>query len=380
MKVLNQQFQIKYHYPVHFTTSLFDPANRALAHFLMEVDTRPEQHLLVVADTGLWHAQPALEDTLINYFHALLPHYRLYFVQIPAGEEAKNNPIYLEEILRSIDRHGLDRHSLVIGIGGGAVLDLAGYAAAIAHRGIRHIRIPTTVLSQNDSGVGVKNGINFLGKKNFLGTFAPPLAVFNDISLLHTLSDRHWCSGIAEAIKVALIKDADFFHWLETHAEVLLNRDTSAMEQLIYRCAALHLAHIASGDPFESGSSRPLDFGHWSAHKLEQMTDFSLTHGEAVAIGMAIDVLYSGKAGWLDEDSVHRILRLLEKLQFSLYHPLLEEETLLEGLREFREHLGGELTIMLLRAIGTGDNTHTMDHHLIQQCIADLRETSDLHI
>jgi 3-dehydroquinate synthase len=380
MKVLNQQFQIKYHYPVYFTTPLFDPANEALARFLTEADARAEQRLLVVADEGLWRAQPGLEGSLIDYFHATLPRYRLYFVQVPGGEEAKNDPLYLEETLRSIDRQGLDRHSWVIGIGGGAVLDLAGYAAAIAHRGVRHIRIPTTVLSQNDSGVGVKNGVNFLGKKNFLGTFAPPMAVFNDSGLLDTLSDRHWRSGIAEAIKVALIKDADFFQWLEAHAEALLRRNKAAMEQLIYRCAALHLAHIGSGDPFEAGSSRPLDFGHWSAHKLEQMTSFSLTHGEAVAIGMAVDVLYSEKAGWLAHQSARRILGLLEQLQFSLYHPLLEEETLLDGLGEFREHLGGELTIMLLRAIGTGENTHTMDHHLIRQCIADLRETSDLHI
>ena len=119
---------------------------------------------------------------------------------------------------RAIHEYGIDRHAYVLAVGGGALLDMVGYAAATAHRGVRLVRVPTTVLSQNDSGIGVKNSVNAFGKKNFLGTFAPPFAVFNDFTFLTTLSDRDWRAGISEAIKVALLKDATFFAFLEEHA------------------------------------------------------------------------------------------------------------------------------------------------------------------
>ncbi|RYF95967.1 MAG: 3-dehydroquinate synthase, partial [Chitinophagaceae bacterium] len=250
-------------------------------------------------------------------------------------------------------------------------LDIAGYAAAVAHRGIRHIRIPTTVLSQNDSGIGVKNGINFFGKKNFLGSFAPPSAVFNDYQLLQTLDERNWRSGISEAIKVALIKDKAFFEWLETNATDLAARDMPSMKYLIKRCAELHLQHIAGGDPFEMGSSRPLDFGHWSGHKLEQLTDFSVLHGEAVAMGIVLDSAYSYVAGRINEEDMQRIISLLTTLGFDLTHPEMkienEQSPLIAGLNEFREHLGGRLTIMLLREIGKGEEVHHLDTPLLKK-------------
>jgi 3-dehydroquinate synthase len=227
------------------------------------------------------------------------------------------------------------------------------------------------VLSQNDSGVGVKNGINYFHKKNFLGTFAPPVAVFNDNHFLTTLDDAEWRSGISEAIKVALIKDPVFYTWLEAHADKLVNRDMAAMQYLIRRCAELHLQHIAGSDPFETGSSRPLDFGHWSAHKLEQLSEFSIRHGEAVAIGITLDTVYSFLSGRLKEDRMIRILRLIKALGLPLTHPLLEitdqKKALLDGLNEFREHLGGRLTIMLLNDIGHGEEVNEMDPALVKE-------------
>src|SRR5207342_1375288 len=172
----------------------------------------------------------------------------------PGGEKVKNLPRYVKEILRAINDGGLCRHSYVVAVGGGAVLDVAGYAAATAHRGVRLIRVPTTVLSQDDSGVGVKNGINAFGKKNYLGTFAAPFAVINDADFLTTLSDRDWRSGISEAIKAALIRDAGLFDFIEQHAVRLKQRDMGVMKDVVSRSAALHYAHIATGgDPFELG-------------------------------------------------------------------------------------------------------------------------------
>ena len=294
---------------------------------------------------------------------------------VPGGEAAKNDPQAVEKIQQLIHQTGLCRHSYILAIGGGAVLDMVGYAAATAHRGIRLIRVPTTVLAQNDSGVGVKNGIYAFGKKNFLGTFAPPYAVLNDSDFLPSLSDRDWRSGIAEAIKVALIKDASFFELIETRTSALVRRDMNAMQQLIYRCAQLHLEHIAnSGDPFEMGSSRPLDFGHWAAHKLEQLTNYSLRHGEAVAIGMALDSTYSYLLGLLSHREWQQILHLLEALGFALYVPQMRQDRLFQGLAEFREHLGGELTLMLLQEIGQGIEVHEVDPLLYTEAISILAD------
>jgi 3-dehydroquinate synthase len=265
----------------------------------------------------------------------------------------------------------------VAAIGGGAFLDMAGYASCIAHRGVKHIRIPSTVLSQNDSGVGVKNGVNFLGKKNFLGTFAPPVAVFNDSKFLKSLSDRDWRSGISEAIKVALIKDLPFFEWLEVNAQAMADRDMEVMSEQIFRSAALHTNHISSGDPFELGSARPLDFGHWAAHKLEYLTNFEIRHGEAVAIGIALDAVYSKILGLISQEDANRILILLKKLGFTLYHPALEENdklNLWEGLNEFREHLGGELTITILEKLGKGKEIHEVDFEAMKQAVDELEK------
>jgi 3-dehydroquinate synthase len=283
------------------------------------------------------------------------------------------------EVLALIDRAHIDRHAYVIGVGGGALLDMVGFAAATAHRGCRHVRVPTTTLSQADSGVGVKNGINVFGKKNFAGTFAPPWAVLNDFNLLASLPPRDKRAGYVEAVKVALIRDRAFFEALEHDAAVLAHFDRTAMQRLIRRCAELHVEHIATGgDPFERGSARPLDFGHWCAHKLEQLTDYDLGHGEAVAIGVALDTLYSARAGLLESTAAERVLNLLERLGFSLSHPALLERDpqselrILAGLEEFREHLGGELTITLLRDLGVPLDVQAMDRGGMAEVIQEL--------
>lgn len=374
-KILQQSFQVPYQYPVFFTEGLFDPNNTCFSEFLSGFSEAGfSRKILLVIDEGVAKYHSGLEQAINRYFSGLKDITgALQVIRLPGGETVKNEEKYFYQVVDAIHHHGIDRHSFVVAIGGGAVLDLAGYAAAVAHRGIRHIRIPTTVLSQNDSGVGVKNGINYAGKKNFLGSFVPPAAVFNDFDFLTTLDDRDWRAGIAEAVKVALIKDADFFHWLEDKAGALRERDKTSMQELIYRCAALHLQHIAGGDPFEAGSSRPLDFGHWSAHKLEQLSDFNIRHGEAVAIGIALDTVYSHLVGWLPEYDMERVLYLEKKIGFSLYHPLLagsgNRNNIFEGLNEFREHLGGRLTIMLLQSIGKGVETHEMDEQLIGKAI-----------
>lgn len=373
MEFIRQVFSIRFEYKVFFTTHLFDRSNDAFRSFISgSKEPGVVRKVLFVLDNGFLQHHRGLVQQINDYFRDEAD-IRVIgeMVIVPGGEDTKNSTAHLEAILEAVNKHGIDRHSFLVAIGGGSVLDVAGYAAAIAHRGVRHIRVPTTVLSQNDSGVGVKNGINYFNKKNFLGTFTPPVAVFNDSHFLTTLSDAEWRSGMSEAVKVALIKDAGFFSWLEANAKKMVARDMTAMQYQIRRCAELHLQHIAGADPFETGSSRPLDFGHWSAHKLEQLSDFTIRHGEAVAIGIALDTVYSFLSGRLKEEPMMRVLQLLKTLGFPLTDPLLEvtdeKSPLLLGLNEFREHLGGRLTIMLLRGIGEGEEVHEVDPALVKK-------------
>lgn len=380
--VIKQEFSIDFSYSVAFTKGLFELDNSLFLDTLRADGNAGARKLLFVIDSEVERLHPALIPAIAAYCIAhpadLEP--RGQPLIVTGGEAAKNDFQYVRDILEAIEAQKIDRHAYVIAIGGGAVLDLVGFAAAIAHRGVRHIRIPTTVLSQNDSGVGVKNSVNYFNKKNFLGTFAPPYAVINDADFLRTLDERDWRAGISEAIKVALIRDAEFFDWIEAHTGQLAQRDLPTMELLIYRCAEHHMAHIATkGDPFEKGSSRPLDFGHWAAHKLEQLTDYAVRHGEAVAIGIALDVAYSHHLGLLDQPAVQRVLDCLRALGFDLSHPALYNEAgtglrpaVWEGLEEFREHLGGELTIVLLDAIGHGVEVHEMDAAILDRALLSL--------
>lgn len=382
MEFLQQVFDIRFEYKVFFTNRLFDSRNDTFRFFLRErKNPGVTRKLLFVLDKGFIEHHPGLIGDIRNYLSSEQD-VRLIedMIVLPGGEATKNSEEYFQSIIHAVNKHGIDRHSYLVAIGGGSVLDVAGYAAAVSHRGIRHIRIPTTVLSQNDSGVGVKNGINYFNKKNFLGTFTPPVAVFNDSHFLTTLDDAEWRSGISEAIKVALIRDAEFFYWLEANAEKMAARDMEAMQYQIKRCAELHLQHIAGADPFESGSSRPLDFGHWSAHKLEQLSDFTIRHGEAVAIGIALDTVYSFLSGRLNESAMKRVLNVIKTLGFPLTDPLLEvtdaRSPLLDGLNEFREHLGGRLTIMLLRDIGKGEEVHEIDPAIVRKASEWIKEYS----
>ena len=179
---------------------------------------------------------------------------------------------------------------------------------------------------------------------------------------------------------MALIKDGSFFAWIEDHALSLNVGQHDAIQELVYRCARLHVEHIAtSGDPFEVGSVRPLDFGHWAAHKLEQLSNFRITHGEAVAIGIALDTVYSQLMGYIEEATVERIISLLKQFQFHIYAKELMQKNgsgsycVLDGLEEFREHLGGRLTITLLNDIGSKFEVHEMNTEKIIEAIECLR-------
>lgn len=376
-----QRFSVSYDFPVYFARDIFCETSSVLAEALTRTPgTR--RRTAVFVDEGVVREMPDLPRRIAAYLGSAGNGIELAGpVEIIAGGEGcKNDPGLVLDLQQTLVDAGLDRHSYVLGVGGGALLDLIGYVAATTHRGIRHIRVPTTVLAQNDSGVGVKNGVNAFGCKNMLGTFVPPVAVINDSAFIDILPGRDKRAGMAEAVKVALIRDGAFFDWLEEKAGALSLFASEPLDHLIRHCALLHMRQIATGgDPFERGSGRPLDFGHWSAHKLEGLSGYELRHGEAVAIGVALDTRYSVLAGLLPPGEDLRVRALLQRLGFALWHPACEarnekgELKLLAGLEEFREHLGGELTVTLLSAIGTSVDVNTMDSALIEQAIDWLR-------
>jgi len=367
---------VVYQHRVVFTRGVFQGENRELAGLLEQGGGR---RALVLVEDKVAAAWPQLVEWIHAYF-AGLPVELAGVHVMPGGEAAKADDRRLREIWELILAAHIDRHSYLLAIGGGAFLDVAGFAAATAHRGVRLVRFPTTTLAQDDSGVGVKCAINHFGKKNWVGSFAVPFAVINDFDFLHTQPEETRRAGLIEAVKVALVKDRGFFEWLEANVEPLAALEKSVLETCVERSAMLHARHIAEGgDPFETGSSRPLDFGHWAAHKLESLTGYELAHDRAVAVGVALDTLYAARAGLMAGEIAERVIAVLRGLRLTLYHPALDLRAadgrllVLDGLDEFREHLGGELTVLMPRAIGRCEDVHQLDQDVLVDCIGELR-------
>lgn len=381
----DQDVAVAFHYPVIFTRDLFAPDNPVLGEELARGGEGRPCRTAVYVDAGVAAATPGLDERIRAYFAARGATMELTVPPrvVPGGEPVKSDMGLMRDLMHEMTRSGLCRHSYVVAIGGGAVLDAVGFATALVHRGLRLVRVPTTVLAQNDAGVGVKNGLNTDGGKNTVGTFAPPFSVLNDFSFLRTLPDDDWIAGAAEAFKVAIIKDARFFDFLCARASALRCRDAEAMESLVIRCAELHLDHIrTNGDPFELGAARPLDFGHWAAHQLEAMSGYRVRHGFAVAAGIALDSCYARRRGWIAAAEFEAITKGLHACGFPLWYPEFARRgpdgtrELLDGLRRFREHLGGDLCVTFPRGIGDRMEVHEVDAALVEQCVDEVKTLS----
>ncbi len=356
-------FNVAFRHRLRFTNDVLGIDSDGFADLLQSSESRiPRVQFWL--DEHVANANPDLRQRL----HAFSRKYAGRFQVIgnpqvvPGGEAVKNDVHILERMLKVLNEADMDRRSYVVVIGGGAVLDAVGFATAIAHRGLRLIRIPTTTLAQADSGIGVKNGVNLFQKKNWLGSFAVPWAVINDRKLLDTLSDRDFRCGFAEAVKVSLLKDSNFFDRILRDGESIAARGPECWS-VIEDSAEWHLRHITEGgDAFEMLEARPLDYGHWSAHKLEAMSNFELRHGEAVAIGVAVDSVYSSLVHGLPPEDSNRVLSALQRLGLLIDHPALQRtDELFSGLEEFRQHLGGRLTLTMLKAIGQPIDVHEID-------------------
>jgi len=396
-RVYIEEISVPFSYPVYFTRGVLAPQNPVLAEVVGGPRAASPQEsghaargtrhasALVYLDSGLVAAHDYLPRAVVSYAEAHADAIRLLAEPrvLPGGEGAKDGWAVAQPVLDEIIRHRLDRHSYVVAAGGGAFLDAVGFAASLVHRGVRLVRLPSTALAQNDGGVGVKTGVNLGDVKNLIGTFAPPFAVINDLDFLRTLPRDVMLDGVAEAFKVAIIKDAALFDFLSDAAERLAAGEQEAVEEMVRRAAVLHLEHIRDGaDPFEMGDARPLDFGHWAAHRLEGLSGYSLRHGQAVAIGIALDSVYAWRKGLLSRDELDRILWAFRRCGLPTWHPLLAERdasgrlVILEGIEQFREHLGGRLSITLPKGIGRRVEVHEMELALIEEAIGCLKERS----
>lgn len=377
------QIPVTFKHRVIFTRNAFASNNPELGKILAEGGGR---RVIVFLEEAVADAWPNLRQEIEGFFASHDLDFRGVKV-LPGGEVSKADDSVVRQVWADIDGAHIDRHSYSLVIGGGAFLDAVGYAVATAHRGVRLVRFPTTTLSQDDSGVGVKCAINAFGKKNWIGAFSVPFAVVNDFRFLHTQDEETRRAGLIEAVKVALVKDASFFDWIEENLTALSILDPETLEACVEKSALLHARHIATGgDPFETGSSRPLDFGHWAAHKLEAMSGYQLSHAPAVAVGLALDTLYSARIGLLEPASAERVLKVLDGLCLKTYDDGLDVRSdsgrrqVFDGLDEFREHLGGELTVLLLKAIGTGTDVHEFDLDLLDTCIEELHSRRESRV
>ncbi|MDA0835133.1 MAG: 3-dehydroquinate synthase [Planctomycetota bacterium] len=374
---LDISFAVPFVHRLRFTQDIFG-VDQTVLWDLLESSGDQTIRVQVWLDEHVAKAQPGLKRQIAALLKSGAPRVQLTgnIQMVPGGEEVKNEIHILERMLKCMNHADLDRRSYVIVIGGGAVLDAVGFAAAIAHRGIRLIRLPTTTLAQADSGIGVKNAVNLFGKKNWVGSFAVPWGVINDASLLATLPDRDFIGGFSEAVKVSLLKDPAMFQSLCESAREVRARNMTVAEPLIRASAEWHLKHItAGGDPFEALEARPLDFGHWSAHKLEVMTNFELRHGEAVAIGVGIDTVYSSLIYGLPISTAEQVLDCLQEMGLPLSHPILDDhQTLFKGLEEFRQHLGGRLTLTMLQEVGRPINVHEVDLKVMAKAIEAVQQ------
>jgi len=273
-------------------------------------------------------------------------------VILPDGEKYKNLEV-LNHIYDGLLRNHFDRNTTVIALGGGVVGDMAGFAAASYQRGVHLIQIPTTLLSQVDSSVGGKTGVNHPLGKNMIGAFHQPRAVIADTDTLDTLPDRELSAGIAEVIKYGLICNPDFFSWLENNMQSLLSRDKTALSYAI-EVSCQTKAEVVAADERESGRRALLNLGHTFGHAIENGMGYGeWLHGEAVAAGMCMAAIMSNQMGWMDDDETRRTMALIEKANLPTKAPtVMSVEQFLKLMAVDKKVLDGVLRLVLMKGIG----------------------------
>ena len=284
------------------------------------------------------------------------------------GEKYKNIE-HLNLIFDALLASGFNRDCTVLALGGGVIGDMAGFASACFQRGVYFIQVPTTLLSQVDSSVGGKTGINHPLGKNMIGAFQQPQAVLADMSQLKTLPPRELSAGLAEVIKYALLGDADFLTWLEQHMDDLVQGDEAALAEAVYRSCA-HKARIVANDEKEQGERALLNLGHTFGHAIESYLGYGeWLHGEAVATGMVMAADLSQRMGWISAEDLARTKNIIQRANLPIVCPQIPIDDFLAYMAHDKKVLNGQLRLVLMQAVGQAIITKTFDVELMKQAI-----------
>ncbi|WOE31070.1 MULTISPECIES: 3-dehydroquinate synthase [unclassified Acinetobacter] len=287
---------------------------------------------------------------------------------LPDGEQFKDIA-HLNLIFNALLEAGFNRDCTVLALGGGVIGDMAGFASACFQRGVYFIQVPTTLLSQVDSSVGGKTGINHPLGKNMIGAFQQPQVVLADMTQLKTLPARELSAGLAEVIKYALLGDAEFLLWLEQHIDQLVLGDETLLAEAVYRSCA-HKARIVAHDEKEQGERALLNLGHTFGHAIESYLGYGQwLHGEAVATGMVMAADLSCKMGWISTDDLNRIKAILVRAKLPIVCPQIPLDDFLAYMAHDKKVLNGQLRLVLLQQIGQAVITKTFDIELMKQAI-----------
>lgn len=295
---------------------------------------------------------------------------------LPDGEKYKDF-VHLHMIFDALLEAGFNRDCTIVALGGGVVGDMAGYAAASFQRGVNFIQIPTTLLSQVDSSVGGKTGINHPLGKNMIGAFKQPEAVIADMSVLDTLAERELSAGLAEVIKYALLGDIEFLAWLETNMPALMRREKTVLAEAVYRCCA-HKARIVANDETEKGERALLNLGHTFGHAIESYLGYGeWLHGEAVATGMLMAATLSAQLGWLSEQDVARVKNILLAANLPIACPAIPLEDFLAYMSHDKKVLNGQLRLILLKQLGEAIITQDFSAEMLASAILQHQTEKD---
>ena len=287
---------------------------------------------------------------------------------LPDGEKYKNIE-HLNLIFDALLASGFNRDCTVLALGGGVIGDMAGFASACFQRGVYFIQVPTTLLSQVDSSVGGKTGINHPLGKNMIGAFQQPQVVLADMSQLKTLPPRELSAGLAEVIKYALLGDADFLAWLEQHIDALVQGDEAALAEAVYRSCA-HKARIVANDEKEQGERALLNLGHTFGHAIESYLGYGeWLHGEAVATGMVMAADLSQRMGWISAEDLARTKNIIQRANLPIVCPQIPLDDFLAYMAHDKKVLNGQLRLVLMQAVGQAIITKTFDVELMKQAI-----------
>lgn len=325
-------------YPIYIGAGLLDQPELLTQHI------KSKQVAIVTNKT----IAPLYLDKLVNN----LTNYSVETVILPDGEQFKTLE-YVSKIFDKLLANKFSRNSTLIALGGGVIGDMGGFAAACYQRGIAFVQIPTTLLAQVDSSVGGKTGVNHPLGKNMIGAFYQPQVVIADADVLDTLDDRQLSAGLAEVIKYGLIRDLEFFEWLEHNIDALLARDKRALAFAIERSCA-NKAEVVEQDEMETGLRATLNLGHTFGHAIETGMGYGeYLHGEAVAIGTCQAADLSRRKGWLDDDDVERVIRVFKKARLPVTPPAdLDVERFIDLMAVDKKNVDGQIRLILLAQIG----------------------------